>query len=325
MKWHWKSLLNSKALVETAHLKAFLRIAETGSISRAAESLGIAQPSLSQQLLRLEDEVGTRLFDRTARGVTLTIAGRVFREGAHQVLHAAEQVLADTRELRDEAQGNVVLAMPPSLAQIMGSQLVKELAVTAPQVRVRVVEAFSGSTRGWIESEKIDLGIVYETGPLRHLITTGLASDELVIIGGRSRLGDENCPEKLSLKAFTGESWIVPGRQHGLRQVFDAECARLGLNLTVAHEVDSIAATIDLVASGYGLALMPYCATLDSRWAGQVKAMRIGTAGLWRRLSLIRNPAHVLTHASVRVTSAVRNVAARMIAEGAWQARLEGE
>lgn len=71
--------------METWHLKAFLKIAETGSISRASESLGVAQPSLSQQLVRLEEEVGVALFQRTARGVTLTEAGRLFQQHArHQ-------------------------------------------------------------------------------------------------------------------------------------------------------------------------------------------------------------------------------------------------
>lgn len=311
--------------MDTSHLKAFLRIAETGSISRAAESLGIAQPSLSQQLLRLEDEVGTRLFDRTARGVTLTLAGRVFREGAHHVLHTIEQALADTRELRDEAHGQVVLAMPPSLAQLLGAELVRDLAVAAPLVRVRVVEAYSGAIRGWIEAEKIDLGIVYETGPLRHLVATGLATDELVVVGAPTRFEEAASPPFLSLKDLADDAWIAPGRQHGLRQILDAEAARSGLHLKVIHEADSLATTLDLVASGFGLALVPRCVAADACRDGRIGVRRVGPGGLSRRLSLVRNPAHVLTHASVRVANVVRTVMERMIAQGAWQATLESE
>lgn len=311
--------------MDTAHLKAFLRIADTGSISRAAESLGIAQPSLSQLLLRLEDEVGARLFDRTARGVTLTPAGRVFREGAHHVLHATEQALADTRELRDEATGQVVLTMPPSLAQLLGARLVRALADAAPLVRVRVVEAFSGATRGWIEAEKIDLGILYETGPLRHLMTKGLASDELAIAGSPAHLGGLEWPQALSLKDLAEEAWIAPGRQHGLRQILDTQVSRLGLDLRVVHEVDSLATAIDLAASGLGVTLLPHCATIEPARAGRIAAVRIGVAGLRRKLSLVRNPSHVLTHASVRVADVLRGVIAQMIAEGSWEAVLDGE
>lgn len=311
--------------METAHLKAFLRIGETGSISRAAESLGVAQPTLSQQLLRLEDEVGIRLFDRTARGVTLTEAGRIFLERARQILHATEQAIADTRGLRDEARGQVVFAMPPSVACLIGADLVQELARSAPLVHVRVVEAFTGSIRGWIEAEKIDLGILYDLGTLRHLTTQGLVSDELVVVGPRGRFNDGERPQEVELGNFSDETWIAPGRQHGLRQLFDAEVSRLSLDLRIGQEVDSIPTTINLVASGMGLAVLPRCVAVDSRWAGELSVARLGAGGFWRSLCLVRNPAHVLTHASVRAGSATRSVMTRLIAEGAWQARLENE
>lgn len=311
--------------METAHLKAFLRIGETGSISRAAESLGVAQPTLSQQLLRLEDEVGIRLFDRTARGVTLTEAGRIFLERARQILHVTDQAIADTRGLRDEARGQVVFAMPPSVAWLIGAKLLQELARSAPLVHVRVVEAFTGSIRGWIEAEKIDLGILYEMGAVRHLTTQSLASEELVVVGPRGRFDDSLRPQEIELRDLSDATWIAPGRQHGLRQLIDAEASRLSLNLHVEQEVDSLPTTIELVATGAGLAVLPNCVAMDSRWAGQLSVARIGADGFWRRLCLVRNPAHVLTHASVRAGSVTRSVMARLIAKGAWQARLENE
>src|ERR671912_2845649 len=91
--------------LDTRYLRSFLRTAELGSISRAAVSLGLAQPSLSQQLLRLEDEVGFQLFHRTARGVIITEVGRVFRERARQILFSAEQAIQDARHLKEEASG----------------------------------------------------------------------------------------------------------------------------------------------------------------------------------------------------------------------------
>lgn len=300
--------------MDTAQLKAFLRIAETGSISRAAESFGIAQPSLSQQLLRLEDEVGAQLFHRTARGVTLTDAGQVFRERARQVLHAADQAMADARNLRDEAQGEVVFAMPPSIVRLIGAELVMELARTAPMVKVRVVEGFTGSIRGWIESEKIDLGMLQDMGPLRHLIMQDLASDELVVVGPRGRLGGAG---EVDLAGLREEPWIVAGRPHGLRQAFDAEVSWRGLALRVVQEVDSPTVTIELVKAGMGLALLPHCAV-----AGEVDVASLSGGGLWRRLALVRNPAHVLTHASVAVAQATRVVMARLIDRGAWRARM---
>lgn len=311
--------------METAQLKAFLRIAETGSISRAAESLGVSQPSLSQQLLRLEDEVGIRLFDRMARGVTLTEGGKVFQEHARNILHAAQQAIADARHMRDDARGQVVFAMPPSVARMIGAPLVEALAAAAPLVRVRLVEAYCGTIRGWIEAEKIDLGIIYDLSRLPHLVQRPLASDELLVIGPEGRFGAPGAGFELPFAALLSESFVAPGPQHGLRQLLDRKAARHGGALAVSDEVDSIDVTIELVASGRGLAVLPRCAVMDAAWAGRVTVACIADGGLRRRLGLVRNRAHVLTHASVRVEHLTRTTVSALIDAGAWQANLESE
>lgn len=310
--------------MDTAHLKAFLRIAETGSISRASLSLGISQPSLSQQMLRLEDEVGIALFERSARGVTLTEGGRVFRERARHILESATQAVADARHLRREAPGQVVFAMPPSVAQLVGAPLVEALAEHAPRARVRVVEAFSGAILGWIEEEKIDLGILYEPSHLHHLLARPLARDALVALGPPGRFGGAG-EDGLTLAGLAGEALIAPGRPHGLRQLLDREAGRAGVALTIDQEIDSLDTAIALVARGRGIAILPLCAARAAITAGQVSVAHFSGGGLWRRLSLIRNPSHILTHASVRVEGLVRGVMAQLIATGAWEGMLEAE
>jgi LysR family nitrogen assimilation transcriptional regulator len=306
--------------VDTQHLKAFLKIAETGSISRAAESLGIAQPSLSQQLLRLEDEVGIRLFDRTARGVTLTEAGKIFLERAHQILQATELAIADAQHLREEARGQVVFAMPPSIARLIGAALVEALAEKAPRVKVRIVEAFHGTIRGWLEAEKIDLGILYDLGPLRHLAARHLASDELVLITPRA---SEEHRGEVSLAELAGRPLIAPGPQHGLRQVIDREAARAGVALDIVQEIDALDTITELVARGQGIAILPHCSVMDPVRPGALSVTHFASGGLWRGFSLMRNPSHVLTHASVQMESQTRAVIASLVAEGGWPARLQ--
>lgn len=291
--------------MDTAHLKAFLRIAETGSISRAAQSLSIAQPSLSQQLLRLEDEIGFKLFDRIARGVILTEPGRVFLEQARHILHVTEQAVADARHLRDEARGQVVFAMPPSIVRLAGPSLVEALAREAPMVRVRLVEAFTGSIRGWLEAEKIDLGILYDLGPLRHLSPSFLLRDNLVIVGPSGRFDKES---PVSLRDLTGEPMISPGPQHGLRQLLDREAGREGVDLRIDQEIDSLDVAIALVAAGHGLAVLPLSSVSDLAFAGQLSMAPVGAPPMQRSLNVVRNPSHVLTHASVTVERLLRQM-----------------
>ncbi|TCM15409.1 LysR family nitrogen assimilation transcriptional regulator [Novosphingobium sp. PhB165] len=308
--------------MDTAHLKAFLKIADSASISRAAESLGIAQPSLSQQLLRLEDEIGFSLFERTARGVTLTEAGHVFRERARQILHATEQAVADARHLRADARGQVVLAMPPSLMRVVGARLVEELARQAPSVRLRLVEAYSGAARGWLETEKIDLGVLYEVHPLRHLATRTLASEELVLAGPSGRFAAD---AKVEIAALAAEPLVLPGPQHGLRQLLDRDAARLGLTLQIAHEIDSLDTTISLVEHAAALTVLPLCAAAGAREKGWISTASIGDPPLRRTLTLARNPSHVLTHASIMVEGLLCRVMADCASAGLWRADANGE
>jgi LysR family nitrogen assimilation transcriptional regulator len=300
--------------MDTRHLKSFLRIAETRSISRAADSLGIAQPSLSQQLLRLEDEVGLKLFRRTARGVTLTEAGRIFQEHARHLLDASEAMLEDVRQHNSAASGQVVLAVPPTIARLIAVPLVEMLLAEAPRVTVRLVEAFAGSIRGWLEDGKIDLGILYDL-PLRQLSMRRLVSEELMLAGPH---GTFDPGADVTFERLADYPLIAPGPQHGLRQLIDRESTRHGVMLTVAQEIDAFAPMLALVAAGAGYTIMP-----RSIASADLSMATIEGGALRRTLCLVRNPNHVVSYASVRVEDILARVMKRMIASGGWDARPE--
>ena len=303
--------------MDTRHLRAFLRIAETGSISRAAESLGIAQPSLSQQLLRLEDEAGSPLFRRTPRGVTLTEAGRVFEAHARSLLLASDQAIEDVRRFRGEASGQVRLAVPFSVSRVAGLALIEAHRRTAPQVGFRLVEASTGQIRGWLEDGKIDLGVLNHFGPLSHLAMQSLVREELFLVGPPG-LAATVPPE-----ALAGLPLVLPGLPHGLRLVIDQEAARAGARLDVAVELDALAHVGGLVAGGGLHAIMPRSAVADDLAARRISLARIGAAGWHRTLALVRNPAQLVTHASLACEAIVRETFAALIGAGAWLAEPE--
>jgi LysR family nitrogen assimilation transcriptional regulator len=309
--------------VDTRHLRSFLKIAETGSISRAAISLGIAQASLSQQLLRLEDEVGFSLFRRTARGVTLTETGRVFQEQARHILRLTELAIEDARQLTAEARGSVILAVPYSISKLAGVALVEAFRRHAPQISFRLVEAFTGQIRGWLDAGKVDLGILHELGPLRHLSSRRLATEELFLIGPPDRYGGLDAMAHVAVTELAALPMILPGHPHGLRQFIDQETERLGAVLTIHQEIDAMAHIGTLVARGHGYSILPLPAVADALAAGQVSIARIHSGSIRRTLCLVRNTNQVLTHASVRCEDLTIKVLSRLIAKGAWVADLD--
>lgn len=310
--------------MDTRHLRVFLKIADTGSISRAAESLCIAQPSLSQQLLRLEDEVGAKLFRRTARGVTLTEAGRVFQEHARALIGSADQAIEDVRMLKGEASGPVLMAVPWSISRLAGFQLVEAFRRHAPHVSLRLVEAMTGQIRGWLEEGKVDLGILHDLGALRHLSSRRLAREELFLIGPPGAFGTSATdPARVAPDALSALPMILPGAPHGLRQTVEQDGARLGFSLDVRIELDAFQHVGRLVEAGHGFSIMPLPAVAEDLAAGRVSIARIGARGVRRTLCLMRNTGRVVTHASVRAEDLTAGVLARMIDKGEWLAEAE--
>ena len=309
--------------METRYLRSFLKIAETGSITRAAESLGIAQPSLSQQLLRLEDEIGVNLFSRTARGVTLTDSGRLFQEHARQLLRVVDTAVEEIRHLDDDPVGDVILAVPHSISRIAGVALFEAMLRRAPHVRFRLVEAMTAQTWGWLEDGKIDLGILNYLGPRRGLTFRRLASEELFLVGPSGKFGTTADMPDVAMSNLSDLPMLLPGLPHGLRQLIDQEAARYGVTLKVFRDMDVIAHLGTLIAAGHGYSILPLSAIADDLAAGRLSLARIEKGALLRSVSLVRNSGQVVTHASVRCEDVIAEVLAKLIDDGIWQASRE--
>jgi LysR family nitrogen assimilation transcriptional regulator len=309
--------------VDTRHLRAFLKIADTRSISRAADALGIAQPSLSQQLLRLEDEVGFKLFRRTARGVTLTEAGRVFQEHARQILRDSEQALADVRQLKAEASGHVVLAMPHTVCKLIGLELIETLADDAPDIQLRLMEAFGPAIRHGLETGTIDIGVLHDRTPQRHLSARKLVNEELYLVGPPGRFGAsvDEAPA-ISPAELDGFPLITPGDQHDLRFFLDREAARIGFAYRLAMEIEAVGLVLELVSRGRGYTILPLPAVEDELAKGRLSIARVGDGSLCRTLCVVRNRAQVVTHASVFVEDLMTRIMAGLIDSGRWDARM---
>ena len=222
---------------------------------RAAESLDIAQAPLSQQILRLESELGFELLRRSPRGVTLTEAGRAFQEHARQILRSAEQAVDDGRKFKSEPSGEVILAIPYSINKVAAVPLVKTFLSNAPGLRVRLVEALTGQIRGWLDAGKVDLELLHDLGPIRNPTARRLACEELALVGPTGRFGRPDAMPVVPLADLAALPMILPGLPHGLRQVIDQEAAREGVQLTVRLDIDAMWVIPHLVADEGGFSI----------------------------------------------------------------------
>jgi LysR family nitrogen assimilation transcriptional regulator len=315
--------------MDEIQLRNFLMIGRCASITEAADRLGIAQPSLSQQLLRLEDEFATQLFRRTSRGVVATDAGRMLQEHAATILQAMNRAREEVQAADRVPQGSVVFGLPATASLLLGVPLLVAARTALPLVTIHLREAMTGTIRRWLEEGRIELGILYAAEGLHHMSMKVIARETLLLVGPAGVFGETGdfgiAVQPIEQPALKTCEFILPSVSHGLRKLIERQLHMEDLTLSVVIEIDSLAHTKTLVASGLGYALLPHAAVRNELASGELSAAHIDGLDLTRSVSFVRNPAQPLTRASIEVEDLSRRLMLDMIAQGRWLATPAGE
>jgi LysR family transcriptional regulator, hca operon transcriptional activator len=243
--------------MELRHLRYFVAVAETGSLTVAAEQkLHTSQPSLSRQIRDLEDEVGAQLLTRRARGIELTPAGRAFLEHARLVLSQVEAAGAAARRVAHPGKpcftmgfltGHELTWMPEAL-QILRDEL--------PNVDVMISSQYSPLLADGLAKGKIDAAFLRRERGMPELAFRSLVKEPLmVILPSDHRLA---ALKAISPRDLVGETFVaVSNTAPVLRVVIDNYLKRSGANIKPAHEADHLAMGMSLIASTRGVGLLP--------------------------------------------------------------------
>src|ERR1700756_1011074 len=152
--------------MEFHQLRYVCAIADTGSFSRAAERCHVAQPSLSQQVQKLEEDLGARLFDRLGRAVRLTEAGRAFLPHARSILHQMEAARSGVEDKRTDVRGSVAVGVIPTIAPYLMPQYVAAFSKKYAEARLRISEEMTPELVESLRNLSIDVAVL--ALPLRH-------------------------------------------------------------------------------------------------------------------------------------------------------------
>jgi LysR family nitrogen assimilation transcriptional regulator len=246
--------------VNLNQLEAFVHVAQHGSFSKAALVLGIAQPALSRQVRALETGLREALFLRHGRGVQLTDAGRRLLEHCHGILHMVSQARADLLAHRDEPVGQIVVAMPPTLARQHTLALIKAFRARLPKARLTVVEGFSVVLTEWLVTGRVDLALAYNPEPLAALDITPLRTERLCLLSAAGQAP----AQPVTLQQLAQYPLVMPQRGQIFRTLMESAAAMAGVRLKVAWEVSSVPVILDLVAAGMGHAALGESAVRSS-------------------------------------------------------------
>jgi len=292
--------------MEVHQLRYFVAVADEGNFSRAAQKVHVAQPSLSQQIQKLEAELGQPLFDRLPRAVVLTEAGKRFREFAQRILANLADAQRCIDERKGQAVGRLVIGAIPTIAPYLLPRLLPQFQEKHPKVTVEVVEDVTESLERRMDDGEVDLALL-STCESQDLSREPLGDEALLVaVPEGHRLTKK---ERLSWRDLKGEKFLALHRAHCLSRQVAELCAAHDLNPELAAQGAQLHTIIRMVRAGLGLSLVPQMMADDEgnkvcRFLPFVAPMPT------RRLNIVRNPLRFHSKAAMAFTAITKaNVA----------------
>lgn len=252
--------------MEMHQLRYFAKVAELGNVTRAAEACHVSQPSLSQQIAKLERELGQPLLERLGRGVRLTEAGRLFRRYADQILSLTAD--ACTRVADTPDSGRIVLAVIPTIAPYFLPALLTRFAKECPKAQIEIVEDTTSNILRLLAEGDADLAILALPIQAEHVHTKALFTEELLaVLPSRHPLAKK---PKLGLKDLASEPFVVLNEAHCLTRTTMSFCERHAVSTLVTAKSHQLLTVLELVRLGLGVSLIPAMAVPKGRDYGRV-------------------------------------------------------
>jgi LysR family transcriptional regulator, nitrogen assimilation regulatory protein len=265
-------------------LRYFVHVAEARSFSKAALQLRVAQPALSRQVRKLEDELGVELILRSSRQIELTEPGLLLLQRAHSLMRQARQMADDVRAHGSSVRGTMTLGVSPSTCDILGPLIVRECAIRHPELRLNFVEGVSGYIFNRLVAQELTLCLMHN--PPRHqgIEIQPLLTERMYLVGPGPRSG--GLPPAMPRMKLDRVPLILPNGTHALRMMIERAVAEEGGELNVAVQVDGFATTKALVAAGLGYTVLPYSSVREQVENGELSAAYLRTPDMSWTLSV---------------------------------------
>ncbi len=281
-----------------------------GSLRRAADELGISQPSLSQQIQRLEEDLGVVLFIRRPNGVRATDAATTLMDNVRSALRLEDAIRQQASAIGGVRVGRVHLGGVPTVCRVLLPECIRQFQVKYPNMQFQLTEGGSGILREYIRRGELDLAVVsaFVDDELPELLVSGLSVDPLVAcIPEGHRLADK---ESITGQDLAGEPMIVHDRGYILSRAFERLSA--GNDLRPVVFAESTETAREFVSAGVGITIMPRMA-LAVHGLGEAKVAVVPLEAEWARMRIvvIRRADERPTPASQALVRLLRDAATR--------------
>jgi LysR family transcriptional regulator, nitrogen assimilation regulatory protein len=301
-------------------LRTFSCVAELGSLSKASDTLRVAQPALSRQIKLLEHELRAELFTRNGRGMVLTEAGRLLLSRTAGIVRQIDQIRDDIQSSGGAPSGRVVLGLVPTVSCVISARLARRTVESYPGISLCIVESYSGHLIEWLHRGEMDLAVIYGPAVDLHLTVHGLGRDNIVAVGPRgSGLARK---KRVDIGWLLRQRLVLPSHSHGLRALIERAAAKRKSKLDVQIEADSFRVLTSLVEEGLGYTLLPPSSVRNEVADGRLETATISKPAPMRELAIASPIDHPGSNAITLMTSLLRDEINACRDEGLWDIKL---
>lgn len=241
--------------MEVHQLRYFCAVARHGTFTRASKAEHVAQPSLSQQILKLEAELGSRLFDRLPRSAKLTVFGKAFLPKAERILRELQEAKSELREMSSNDKGEVVVGIIPTIAAYLLPKLLNDFTSQHPLVTIKIIEDITPTLLQRLHDGTIDMAVAALPISGSELTCLELFEEKFyAVLPHKHRLASR---ASISFEELNREPFLLLKEGHCFRDSVIAACHKVKMSPTIVFESGQFATILAMVSAGMGVSAVP--------------------------------------------------------------------
>jgi DNA-binding transcriptional LysR family regulator len=276
--------------MDLRRLEIFAKVAELGSFSRAAEALFLTQPTISEHVRALEDELGVQLLDRLGRGATPTRAGQLLLGYARRMLALSREAHQALERFQGRISGELVIGGSTIPGEYVLPALIGQFKAKYPDISISLLIGSTRQVADWVEEGRVEVGVIGARPGARTLDAKELMPDELVVVVPSTHPWAAR--RTTTLGDLQKEPMVVRERGSGSREAVEHALQEAGIslaNLRLVGEMGSTQAVKQAVRAGVGIALISKRAVEDECRAGLLACVKVKDLRVARVFYLVRH------------------------------------
>lgn len=298
-------------------LRAIVTVAESGSVTRAAQLLHVVQPAISRQITSLERELGVKLFVRTPEGMHPTQEGLTLVARARRILGEIERARAEIRPNREQVSGIVTVGILGSVESLLAGDLVSAVTAKHPDIELRLATAYSGNLQQWLDHGDLDMSLLYNLTTTQSVRVLPLLKDKLWAVASPD--AGLTADKPVDLATVFRHPFVMPvAGEHGLRLLIDEARLTCDVEPQISAQANTMSLQTKLVRAGHGWTILPAPGIAEDVEAGRLSAAPLCSPEVIRSVGLALPRTGTTSPAAQAVADEVLRLVRATVADGRW-------